>query len=206
MAGFNEILAARFNRALQKSLGMKGPASMNTLSGELAATLSMFYGVENRYLESWNRFAVSTTQSAGGVGNRAAFRLRNPTGNLLAVIEKLISSVNLADQPFLNYSNTAATPDLTSAVVTANIGLDNRGSPSPGLSVSASGNAGALLGVTIEQVNLPANSNYDFIVFEDHELTILPGSAYTLYSSVLNQALNFTVIWRERVLEDSELK
>jgi hypothetical protein len=206
MAGFNEILVGRYNRALQKLLSMKGAAAMNTLSGELAATISTFYGVENRYLESWNRFGVSTTVAAGGAGNRAGFRFRNPPGNLVAVIEKLIVSTNVADQPFLNYSNTAATVDLAQTVVTVNTGLDNRGSPSPGLSVTASGNVGALLGVTVESVTLPAVSNFDFIVFEDHEIPIMPGSSYTLYSSILNSTFNFSMLWRERVLEESELK
>jgi hypothetical protein len=207
MAGFNEILVGRYNRALQKLLSMKGPAAMNTLSGELAATISTFYGVENRYLESWNRFGVSTTQPAGGAGLRAAIRFRNPPGSgLVAVLEKLIASVGVADQPFLNISTTAATGDFAGTVITANTALDNRGSQSPALRVTATGDSAPLLGVTIEQVTLPAVSNYDFIVFEDHELPILPGSAYTLYSNVLNQSLNFTALWRERTLEESELK
>ena|SRR5260221_6638307 len=204
MARFNEILVGRFNRALQKTFGMKGGPPSAQLATEIQPNVNMFWGVEQRYLEGWGRFGVSTTQVAGGAGNRSAFRFRNPAASgFVAVIEKLLVSVALADQPFVTVSTTAATADLTNTVITANSALDNRGSQSPGLSITASG-AAIIVGIAIAQVSLPAVANYDFLAFEEQELTILPGSSYTLYSNVLNQALNFSMFWRERVLEDSE--
>ena len=90
MARFNEILAGRFNRALQKFLSMKGGPPAAQLASEIGA---MFVfnrmGADFRYLESWNRYGVTFT--IGGVAlNQGTFRLRNPLGsNVIAVVEKL---------------------------------------------------------------------------------------------------------------------
>jgi hypothetical protein len=208
MAGYNEILVGRYNRMLQKLLSMKGGAAMNTLSGELAATLSVFYGVENRYLESWGRFGVAIAQAAGGAGTRASFRIDNPKGsNIIAVIEKLIvtSFFGVNDAPILQYSIVSA-GDQASTIVTTNTGLDNRGSSSPNLHVTAQATAQAVVGVTIHQINLAAGVSTELVLYENQELTLLPNSSYTMYSTVLNQGLNGVIWWRERVMEESELK
>jgi len=86
MAVYNEILAGRFNRALQKLFGIKGPPAVPQLGGEIVPSVSMFYGVENRYLEAWERFGFQIVQAAV-VGQAGSFRLRNPvnSGTIAAV-------------------------------------------------------------------------------------------------------------------------
>src|SRR5216684_1967801 len=95
MARFNEINVGRYNRALQKLLGMKGEASVPILASEIAPSFVLPYGVENRYLEQWNRFGLGMNVTATA-GNQSAFRLRNPAGsNVIAVVEVLTYSVFL---------------------------------------------------------------------------------------------------------------
>src|SRR5229473_5047766 len=103
MAVYNEILAGRFNRALQKLFGIKGPPAVPQLGGEIVPSVSMFYGVENRYLEAWERFGFQIVQAAV-VGQAGSFRLRNPVNSgTIAVLEKITvwsgaAGAGLADQ------------------------------------------------------------------------------------------------------------
>jgi hypothetical protein len=199
VAKYNEILVGRFNNALKKLFGMKGPAPSPQVSGEIAATLAVPLGVEFRFLEEWTRFAA-TEVVAGVAAQAAAARIRNPIGsNVIAVVEKACFSAAAVDNPKLQLSATAA--DLG----TADVGnrLDSRGRPQTSLIVSKSG-TGVALTNTIEQATIAANVTYDFILFEDHEITLLPGDALQLISNVLNQQIITTMVWRERFLEDSE--
>ncbi len=207
MAVYNEILVARFNRALQKHFGMKGGPPAPQLASEIAPTVTMFYGAENRYLEGWNRFGNSAVINAGGAGNRSGFRIRNPKGsNVVAVIEKLTTiAAGTVDQPFLSYSILDPGTLGVGTVVVVNTGLDNRGSPTPNLELSASVNTGSILGIQILQAALALNTSWEFIQFDDQELPVLPNSGYTLYSNNLNQQVFYSILWRERVLEASEV-
>jgi hypothetical protein len=208
MAVYNEILSGRFNRALQKVFGIKGPPAVPQLAGEITAALPMFWGAEARYLEGWNRFGVLANIAAGGAGNRAAMRFRNPVASgMVAVIEKITIASNLLDQPFVTIG---AATDL-GIVSTVNTGWDNRGSPTPMMIVSSSGNAGAILGVSAWQAIAAANSTVDVIQTDIQEIALLPqtttalgNGAITVYCNVLNQAFTASIWWRERVLEDSE--
>src|SRR5713226_9548531 len=98
MAIFNEILVGRYNRALQKLLAIKGSPPLRQLGGEMMPVISIFRGVEDRYLESWDRFGI-VMQSTGGVGQFPAVRIRNPAGsNIMAVLEKIVLSGNQVQQ------------------------------------------------------------------------------------------------------------
>jgi hypothetical protein len=208
MAVYNEILSGRFNRALQKVFGIKGPPPVPQLAGEIQPSLPLFFGAEGRYLEGWNRFAVNIAPAAGGAGTRSAVRLRNPVGSgILVVVEKIAFILALADSPFMTIG---AAVDLTPGIV-ANTAFDNRGSATPVAILSSSVNVGAVLGANAWQGIGPANSMVEVITDGIHEFPLLPqttastgNGAITLYSNTLNQGLNVAVWWRERVLEDSE--
>src|SRR5258708_23493143 len=135
MARFNEILVGRVNRSLQKLFAMKGGPPAPQLASEITVNHQLQSAAENRYLEGWNRYAVAIGIAAGGVGNRAGVRIRNPVGStIIAVIEKITVQLQLADSPQLNFG---AATDLGGAITT-NTGLDARGSPTPNLIVSGS--------------------------------------------------------------------
>src|SRR6266852_9029470 len=84
MAKFNEILTGRFNRALQKSLQLKGGPPAAQLASEIMPTLAHFRGREDRFLESWNLYG-SAGAGVATAGIVTGFRLRNPkTSGVLA--------------------------------------------------------------------------------------------------------------------------
>jgi len=205
MARFNEILAGRYNRFLQKLFVMKGAVPSPQLGGEVMPTLPFFSGVEHRYLEGWERFAMFTFQN-GGAAQNATVRLRNPAGsNVVAVIEKLLDT-NVAGAAANNeqvwLSNAAG--DLTTVSAMVNTRLDLRTRPQPTCVLSTTINLAAGVGSQIAAYELPTNVNYDFIVCENQELTVLPGASYDVRNLTVNQSIAVTWVWRERFLEDSE--
>jgi hypothetical protein len=207
MARFNEILVGRYNRALQKTFGIKGGPPSPQLSTEVQPNVNMLWGAETQYLEGWQNFGAGVVQAAGAAGSRSAFRIDNPkNSNVLAVIEKILlqSQPAAVDAPFVSYSIVSA-GDLANTVITTNTGLDQRGPQSPQLRVTAQSLVAAVVGVSIYQANLAINANIDVILNDHQELTLLPNSSYTIYSGVLNQALSGAIWWRERTLEPSEV-
>jgi hypothetical protein len=203
MARFNEILVGRYNRLIQKLLGMKGDASLFQFSTEMMAVLPMYSGAENRYLEQWDRFGMSQSPGAGGAGNRTGIRIRNPgSSNVIAVIEKLFVSGLVADNPVINVGPQPA--DFGTIAVNTSSRFDARGRQQPTLIVSNSGNVGATPAVNLAQVFFTASVQVELIFQENQELPILPGDALTIFATALNQGVSATFWWRERLLEESE--
>jgi hypothetical protein len=206
MGRYNEILAGRYNKMLTKLLSMKGPAPAPQLAGDIAATFEFFNGVENRYLESWSRYG-QVVGLAASAGNTSGVRLRNPANsNVVGVIEKCTISVPLADQPVFRHGT--ATTDL--AVLTGSGGQrkDSRSGAGPNLILSDQNNAAAVPVLTNDAAHfavfLPNNGFADVMLDPNQEETLLPGDAVQILSNAVNLALNVSIWWRERFLEDSE--
>ena len=203
MARFNEILTGRFNRAAQKFLSMKGPASLPQLGSEIMAVWTYFWGVECRYLEQWERFGAQMNVGANA-GNAAFFRMRNPAGsNVVAVLEKATISTNVAAAVILMDYAVSSVDLATPAIVGA---LDNRSGRSvASLIVSGTSASSPAAGTAVNQfVFQNANQMLDTILFEDQELTILPNTQVTFRTGAVNQQLLGGILWRERFLEESE--
>jgi hypothetical protein len=206
LAKYNEIQVGRYNRYLQKLFSMKGPAALTQLSPEMMPVLPLFHGVENRYLEGWDRFGFSLF-SAAVVGQLSAVRFRNPAGsNVIAVFELITcqSGPNagpLSDQPFVavnqNQNANLGTLNLANQSV-----LDKRSRPLSTLITSSGQQTGG--GVAIIQTTYGANGFANFINYEHQQITVLPGTSLDVIGNVLNQAITPSAIWRERFLEDSE--
>ncbi len=200
MARFNEILVGRYNRMVQKLLSMKGPATLVTISDEAQAVFSLFYGVENRYLEGWDRFGTGFL-TAAVVAQNSAFLLRNPkASNVLGVIEKLTVTETTFDA--ITLSNNITPDPANLATLAANSRLDARGRPAATCIPSFGNNAAG--GNTFYIAGIPANAPYDFILEEEQEITLLPGDNLTVLTANLNVAIRIGCLWRERFLEDSE--
>src|SRR5260370_15215175 len=131
MARFNEILAGRFNRALQKFLDMKGGPPSPQLASEISSNFQFNQmGIDFRYLEGWNRFGLHAAFGAS-VGNNSGLQLRNPVGsNLVVIIESLRFFTVGAPTDFLLFSFTrcgATIIDLTkvgaSSVIDSSISI-----------------------------------------------------------------------------------
>jgi hypothetical protein len=210
MSVYNEIQVGRYNRFLQKFLNMKGEAPAPSLVPELAATWAMFHGAENRVIESWQRFALAINLAAGGAGNFGKWRFRNPTKNIVAVFEKIVlSNTGAAAGNFLVAIAGGITTDLGTLSTMSNSQLDLRGQAAPNLIASFENNTATnLSGTSVFQNVLGVNLTYDVIYFEDQELTLangnVGGAALHIQNLTANAPLLATVVWRERVLEDSE--
>jgi hypothetical protein len=202
MAIYNEILVGRYARMLQKLFGIKGTVPTKQLAGEVAPAFPLFNGVENRYLETWDRFGVSGAQS-GAVGNNSGFRLRNPTGsNVIAVVEQLRFEVDTANSP-ISIEIGPMTTD--GATVLTPRGLDPRGRTLSTM-LATTGNALATLGAAaaIGFGEGQAGVHLDLIQDENQELPLLPGQGLNILTAGTNLLLRVSCLWRERFLEESE--
>src|SRR5260370_34272425 len=134
MANFNEILEGRFNRGLQKLFAIKGGPPVRQLGGEIMPVHPLRSGVENLWLEGWNRF-VAFTDLTSGVGQIVGVRMRNPIGsNVMGGLEGVWSlNGTTASRRRLPLSYGAAPADLLGGTFAAlavarraGLGLDNR--------------------------------------------------------------------------------
>lgn len=204
MAIFNEILNARYARFTQKLFSMKGSAPMRALGGELGMTMSFFNGVENRYLEGWDRFGFGQAFAAGGAGNFNHFQIRNPAGsNTIFVVEKIAAFSGAAADSIL-VSHGVASADLANVSSTNNTRLDPRGRPQATAIISNQQTAQNQLTSIMDFLNFAVNFYAQAIAFEDQEVPLLPGDAIRLVSGSANTAEDFVFQWRERSLEESE--
>ncbi len=207
MAIYNEILVGRYNRALQKLLGMKGPASMNQLAGEMIPVIDTFYGTENRFLEGWDKFAIEIEQTAGA-GNTAFCRLRNPVGSaVVAIIEKV--EINLASSAtptadVVTEQLGAVTADLATITAVTRSAMDGRSPRLNSTCIASSTVAAGALNV-LQKFQIPAVGK-DLIAYEAQELTLLPGDAWQWQNTSVLLTLRVNLMWRERMMEESELK
>lgn len=209
MARYNEILAGRYNRMLQKLFGLKGGPPAPQLASEIGVTFNLFGGAENRYLEDWDRFAVVLSPAAQGAATPAATRLRNPLGSgVIVVIEKITVNNNSAVADA--YEMSMAGPPVVIAdlaAVSATQGrFDSRFGPqSTRTAIVPSQGTAVSLGTNLLTVALPATTGtIDVISFEDQEIPLLPGNAVQVREIVGNQPMICSYWWRQRALEDSE--
>ena len=205
MALYNEIQSGRFNRALQKLMGIKGGAPVKQLGSEIMPMVQFLMGNEFRYLESWQRFGLSFV-AAANTGN-SAVRFRNPAGsNEVAVLESLVITTLAGEVNQFNLEGPAPqTLDLTNSITSAATRIDARGQQNTAMSISWN-NLSALSSManTIASIIMTASTQYQYITFEDQEITVLPGDALQLRSPQVNFQILGYVWWRERFLEDAE--
>lgn len=207
MAGYNEILAPRLNRFLQKFLSMKGGPPAASLAGDIAFQLGMRADEnDNRATLEWYRFGDFFTQAAG-TGVNSAWRFRNPSGsNRIAVLEKLSVNCSVGTGPFsFDLSRGTTNADLTTVfsplpderwdarLKTQTNMIRSFGTNQPNLA-----NIVAVIGV-------PASDTREYITSHNQEIVVLPGDAIEVSSHQVTVDLNLTHWWRERVLEPSEL-
>ena len=218
MAGYNEIQAGRFNRALQKALSMKGPAAMNELASILQANVTFLWGVEMRWLEDWDRHGIRFAVPAQGAGVQAAFRFRNPrTSNAIVVLEKIaVVNQGLAVDSYILEIDAAPLGignDLANLISGNTVRFDPRYQAS-GVLTNFLGNSGMAISFGTAAVSNPIHelpapsvvSTGDFITDEFQQIPLIPGFMITVRATSLNTGMAPTFWWRQRALEDSEKK
>jgi hypothetical protein len=203
MARFNEILVGRYNRSLQKLLGIKGEAPAPQLSSEIVPAHNFFSGVENRLLESWTLWGI-TIKIVANAGNVDTFQLRMPSAtNVLAVIEKLtVTSTNANIEMLVGTKAQAA--DLTTTL--ASITRDTRQ-----LATTGSTGIASWTSVTVPGPNAFYNSGAqaaaalsEVVLTENQEIVISPGFCLQVQTLTANVAMIVSIFWRERALEEGE--
>lgn len=220
MARYNEILVGRFNRHLQKLLGMKGPAVMAQLASDLQPVLPFVHGIENDYLSSWNHFGQHEVVASPGAGLIGAVRLRNPAGsNMIAVIKKVIffDRLNAVTQDWrISYGhlNTAF------AGILADLGAVRTYTSAPGAALDTRSAVNSQMVVTDGNIGAAGIGNsvwagagtgasgamalVEAISKDADQLPLLPNDTLTLWSNFQNQNFSIVFWWKERFLEDSE--
>lgn len=218
MAVYNEILTGRHNRFSQKLFGIKGPAPTPQVSSEIVMQHPISHGAENRYLESWERFAAFV-HVAAVAANQSAIRLRNPAGsNVVIVIEQLLSYLD----------NSSSLVDLHGGSV--NVDLAIVPNFSSGIRLDARGRQGSGSGATLvwsSQASTPsapggANDSirgerfhpgqltqsqlvhHNWVTGPTDEFPILPGDYVQLTCFTVDIGITANAVWRERQLEESE--
>ena len=187
---FNEILVGRINRWVQKLLVIKNTA-LRSLSPELQTVLPIFSGVEERYLQGWNRFTISSGTIAAGAAVVSGMRLRNPIGSgILVVVEKVY-----------------ITPQAVDAIVNAaNCRIDPRGNPTPTAIISTGTLASPqATNASFDMLVGPTFNPSEWVATTNQEITVMPGDAFTPQCRLVNTAVAVAILWRERPLESSEL-
>ncbi len=205
MAGYNEILVGRYNRFLQKLLGMKGPPPARSLGGDILTVLPLFHGTETLLHQGWERFGCQAFQALGGAGGISKIQIRNPAGsNVIAVIEKIfVLDQTATDQVIVQMATQTAPADLANIVVSL-LGFDGRGRLTPTCTVSSDALVSGGLGTAIARIGALVNQTFDLIVYENQEIPFTPGSLLQVKNSTAQHNLALTIFWRERFLEDSE--
>lgn len=209
MARFNEILAGRLNRAIQKFTGIKGSPPAPQLSSEMMATFPFFWGVENRYLEGWNMHSWDIVFAASAANLNAAM-LRNPVGSgIIAVFVKVVAANFQSTSDSYTMSLGPRTTDLpTASPIPAPSNFDRRSGSSQRSNLIGSIQQAAGPGTAPPDrasVAVLGTTFYDFIVDACEEFPMLPGDAIAMRNGTVNQATAYTFWWRERPLEDSEV-
>jgi len=202
MARYNEILAGRYNRLLQKLFQMKGGPPASQLAGDIQVNFNLFTGVENRYLEGWKRFAIPLTLGAMVAADNS-LRLRNPVGsNVIAVVE-LIMGVDL-QAGVIDYG--PYTTDYATGQATLIVNLDSRQGLTSGSTLIASSAQPGVQGVGqfMFQFRSLATVTIPLIQTDSQEIPVLPGTGIQWRSVTQNTANGINFVWRERALEESE--
>ena len=209
MARYNEILVGRFNRMLQKHFGMKGEPPAPQLASEISPNLNMadWWSRDILALHGFIPFGNILTIAAVAAQD-SAVQLRNPANSgIVAVIDKLVLRAGVAATTITLGINASAA-NLTTLAPTVR-SLDGRQS-NTGSSCILSGQnnvfGGGLPTAFADPEALLAGQDYDFILNEHQSLPLLPGDALVARSDQVNVTLAVTLLWRERVLEENELK
>jgi hypothetical protein len=201
MALYNEILAGRFNRLLQKMLQLKGPAPAPQLSSEITPALDVEdIPVELRVLMNYNLYGVALQVPAVAAQNAGA-QLRNPLGSgVIAVIEQIFFSASAASVAAVTtaYNNPA---NMTNSFVGTRRDLRAQGTSQ----IPSSGNNFADLAFGLYQGTFAAASMTPLILDRHQEIPVLPGQAVRVNNSTQNTQTWISIIWRERAIEESEL-
>lgn len=212
MALRNEIQSGRFNRYVQKLLGIKGGPPVPTVGSDFVNVLPFpaMLGIDH-YMAGVDLFGFAVTLT-GSAGNISFLEIRNPVGSNVGIVVVLASGYETAaaDQFAFNLYKNATSDQGTLLAGSSALPWDRRTQrigPSAIVSwnaasafVSPSAAAGAR---TVIQLAGPINTPVQLIP-PGFEVPILPGDACGISTVNVAVALSASIWWRERFLEEPE--
>jgi hypothetical protein len=202
MALQNEILVGRFNRALQKMLGIKGGPPTPQLSPEFVPRFAVPTGQEDAYLWGYDLLAAVSLQ-AGVAAAQSMAQIRNPANSKVAAEIVRISVNETAVDTATRITTGISSADF--AVPDSNASFDPRGRRS-GNCVVTHMSAGPTVGSVMGTFAIAANVQTELVPANDKTfLPLLPGAVYQVLMLNSNISLAVTWWWRERPLEESEV-
>lgn len=198
------VWVARINRFIEKLFNVKGGPTVVDIESSISTVVSMVSGVEDFYLQGWNRYCFSVGIT-GGAAQNAAVELHNPLGSgVIAVVERLgfnLAAVTTRSNVDVTYtSGPAGIADFASPITV--VRLDGRIPASSSL-IATSSTSG--VGFATRILSNVVNPSSGVIIQTQHqEIPMLPGSAFIALDTTVAEACIFDCIWRERAMESSE--
>ena len=203
MALFNEILVGRLNRWVQKFYAIKsGSASLTQLLPTIQTINPVFSGAEDRYLQAFIQQSVffSVAAVAAQFGQ---CQIRNPLGSgVIVTVYQVVVSAGSADNPLLQVINNRNVDFATTSALGSS--MDNRASGSSVIASQGTAVAQVSGGSASWGVNMGVGNQYNFLQ-NGSEVPILPGCCLVGQAGTVNQVTNWTMTFRVRPLESSEL-
>jgi hypothetical protein len=204
MAIYNEILAARYSQLIFKLFSMKSPATKQ-VGGEIMPVIEVDnLPSELRLLANYRRWGIGV-QLAASAANINLLQIRNPTGsNVLATMEKMtLGNAAAAEQSFF-VVHKAFTTDQSGTQTP--VPMDGRQAAGSSVCIVTSAQITSNpVGSSFWISAMAPNVSFDVILFEHQEITIAPGFAVQMFSGAVNVTSQFSIMWRERHTEPSEL-
>ena len=206
MAKFNEILVGRYNRMLQKLLGMKGGPPAAQLASEINANLQFpDLGNETRLFLGWYLYGLATFATAAATLNSFS-QLRNPAASkVIAVVQKIVIAATAGASRYDVQYGQAGTDGAIQVFPRA---LDGRkqGSVTGSTIICSTGTgAGGQIGTNILFAQVALNNSFDLITYENQEIVLAPGDQVRVQDNTINENALISFFWRERALEEGEL-
>lgn len=198
-----DLYLGRFNRFVEKLFSGKGGPTVLDVEPNIQTVLPIDSGVEDRYLQGWQRFSGAASVAANAANNCGA-RLRNPAGSgCIVVIERFIVSNAVSTNSFFNISQGGATTDLSTT--STGFRTDSRSNPNSVAIISSQNTTPPNLASGASMLSRGANIlGAELVLHPDQEFVLLPGDAIQAVDNTQNEQLVVNFGWRERAIETSE--
>lgn len=192
----------RVNRWIERVFNARGGSPVvSDVDSSIHVDYDFASGVEDRYLQGWNRFGAAGVIVAVAA-QTSSMQIRNPTGsNVIAILERITFHSGAATISQFNISQAARTVDYGSLITPMR--LDPRGNPGSAMVVSSTANGSTFN--TVLALNGNNSTNFEGILTQNGEFVLVPGDCVAVTDQTANETLVCSFLWRERGLEPSEL-
>jgi hypothetical protein len=184
---------------------MKGGPPAPQLSSEIQPVHQLFRGEEELFLESWYLYGASANVApvAAQVGSA---QLQNPANSgVLVVVEKCTCWFTAVTQE-VDFSINLVPSAIVGGVATVGFPRDTRGSIFGAAAIPSFASVVANNTLNIIERIVANTGVLTDILLDRSEIVLAPGGVLRMTATAANINLGFTFWWRERSIEEGELK